>query len=289
MKPPPFAYSAPTTVAEAVTLLAREPNARLIAGGQSLMPILNFRLASPDRLIDLNRIGELAYIREDGGEIAIGAMTRQRAVEFSELVARKLPLFSEAILWVGHRQTRNRGTVGGSLCHLDPSAEIPLIAAVYDATLRTISPRGERRVAIAEFARDIMTTALEPDEILREVRLAPWPTGHGHGFVEFARRHGDFAVAAAAVLLSLDRTGKIERIALALGGVTATPRRLVDVERALVGRSLDAAAIDEAANAVLKIDAMSDATYPAWYRCKVGATMLRRAIAAAVQRTTRKI
>lgn len=280
MKAPPFNYHAPRSVGDALGLLAAQPNARLLAGGQSLMPILNFRLAAPDHLIDLNRIAELAYLRAsgDGSAIEIGAMTRQRDVEFSGLVAERLPLLAEAITWVGHRQTRNRGTVGGSLCHLDPSAEIPLVAAMHDATLRIASARGERTLAMSDFAREIMTTALEADELLVELRLPIWPAGHGAGFVEFARRHGDFAIVSAAALVQKDAVGRIARIALGLGGVAPTPQRLRATEAALVGAAADDEAIARAADAAGAIDAMGDATYPAWYRRKVAAAMMRRAL-----------
>lgn len=190
MKAPAFRYLAPDTLAEALRLLAREQNARVLAGGQSLVAMLNMRFAFPDCLIDINRVAELAYLRESDGGIEIGAMTRQRDVEFSPLVARRLPLWREAILPVGHRQTRNRGTVGGSLCQLDPSAELPTVALAMDAELTAASVRGERRLRMADFFAGYMTPALEADEILTSIRVQPWPAGHGHAFLEFARRCG---------------------------------------------------------------------------------------------------
>ncbi|MEO7403193.1 MAG: FAD binding domain-containing protein, partial [Burkholderiales bacterium] len=163
-------------------------------------------------------------------------------------------------------------------CHLDPSAEIPLVAMAMDATMRLVSPRGERLVPMSAFAKDIMTTALEPDELLAEIRFPIWPAGTKVGFREEARRHGDFAIAAAAVLVARDSAGRIERIAMAMGGVTPTPHRLAEAERAMLGRALDATTIEIAASAAQAIDAMTDATYPAWYRQKIGATMLRRVL-----------
>jgi len=287
MKPPPFAYHAPRTVADALKLLAEQPNARPLAGGQSLMPILNFRLGSPDHLVDLNRVEGLAYIREDQDAIIIGAMTRQRDIEFSPLVKARLPLMAEAIHWVGHRQTRNRGTIGGSLCHLDPSAELPTVAMAMDATLRIASATGERVIPMREFAQDLMTTSLAPDELLLEIRVPCWAAGAGAGFVEFARRHGDFAVVSAATLVTLDASGRIARASLTLGGATPTPHRLIETEAALVGRAPDPAALDLVAEAGRAVDTMGDVTYPAWYRQRLAATLLRRSLTQAFERAKR--
>ena len=282
MKAPPFNYHAPTSIGAAIELLASQPNARLLAGGQSLMPMLNFRLTHPDHLIDLNRIGELAYIREAGGEVAIGAMTRQREVEFSPLVAQRLPLLAAAIRWVGHRQTRNRGTVGGSLCHLDPSAEIPAVAMALDANLTIRSPRGERTITMREFARDLMTTALEPDELLTELRLTAWPVGHGAAFVEFARRHGDFAIIAVAAMVVIEG-GRIRRASITVAGVNSTALRLTEAEQALIGAAIKEAPAIGAAIAA-NVTAMGDATYPSWYRQKLAGSLTRRALVAAIEK-----
>lgn len=283
MKPPPFAYHAPRTLDAALALLAEKPNARPLAGGQSLMPILNYRLANPDHLVDLNRVEGLAYIRDEGDAIAIGAMTRQREIEFSALIGERLPLMAEAIHWVGHRQTRNRGTIGGSLCHLDPSAELPTVAMALDATLKIASKRGTRTLAMADFAQNLMTTALEPDELLVEIRVPVWPQ-HGAGFVEFARRHGDFAVVSAAAAIALDGAGRIARASLTLGGATPTPHRLRATEQAIVGRDRSDAVIALVAEAGRKVDAMSDNVYPQWYRQRLAATMLERSLKQAFAR-----
>ena len=277
MKPAPFRYHRPAALAEALALLAAQPNARVLAGGQSLMPMLNLRLAAPDDLIDIGRIPELAGIREHDGAIEIGAMTRQREVEQSTLVRQRLPLLSQAIALVGHQQTRNWGTVGGSLCHLDPSAEIPTVALAFDATLVVQSARGQREVAMRDFAQGLMTTALAADEMLVAVRFAPWQAGHASAFVEHSRRHGDFAVASAAVMMVRDGAGRIERLSLTLGGTAVTPVRLLEVESTLRGRLPDAEAIDVACAAVGSIDAIDDKIVPAWYRTRIAATMLRRA------------
>jgi carbon-monoxide dehydrogenase medium subunit len=289
MKPAAFTYHSPVSVGEALQLLAEKPNARLLAGGQSLVPMLNFRLASPEHLIDLNRIGDLAGIAEQEGAIVFGAMTRQRDIEFSALVARQLPLMAEAILHVGHRQTRNRGTIGGSLCHLDPSAELPTVCAAMDAMLEIRSAQGARTLRMADFALGTMTTALAAGDMLTAIRLQPWPRGHGYAFVEFARRHGDFAVAAAAALLQLDASGRIERASLALGGVAPAPLRVASAERRLVGaipgRETFAAAGAECAT----VKALEDPTYPAWYRQHLAKTLSERALALALTRATPEV
>ena len=283
MKPSPFVLHRPTTLPQALGLLASSDNARVIAGGQSLMPMLAMRLAAPDHLIDLNRIGELAYIREESGEIAIGAMTRQRDVEHSPLIAARVPLMHEAILHVGHRQTRNRGTIGGSLCHLDPSAEMPAVMIALDATLQVESTRGRRMLAMAEFADGMMTTTLQTDEMLTQIRIRPWPSPHGAHFVEFARRHGDFAVVSAAAMVDLDRAHRVARASLALGGVAGTPFRVTAAERALIGQS-DGVAFERAALAARESDALDDPAFPAWYRQRLSATLLAKAIKGAYGR-----
>src|SRR5579871_5271567 len=236
MKPPPFSYHDPRTVEDAVGLLNRLENAKVLAGGQSLMPMLNMRYVLPDHVIDLNKIPALSYIRETDGVIEFGAMTRQRDIEFSDVVKSRFPIVHEAILNVGHRQTRNRGTIGGSLCHLDPSAELVTLAAAHDATVTVTGPNGTRTIPFAEFPVTFMTTSLEANELLTRVSFPAWPAGHGYGFVEFARRHGDFALASAAALLEVDGSGRIKRASLTVGGVSVKPARMPSVEQALVGQ-----------------------------------------------------
>ena len=230
MKPPPFSYHDPRTVGDVVGLLGRLDNAKLLAGGQSLMPMLNMRFVQPDHVIDLNRVEGLSFIRENGGALEIGAMTRQRDLEFSDLVRRRCPLMHEAIRLVGHRQTRNRGTLGGSLCHLDPSAELVAVAAALDATVTVTGPNGAREIEFAAFPVAYMTPAVEPNELLTAVRFPLWPESHGHAFVEFARRHGDFAIVSAAALLTEDAAGKITRASVTLGGMGVAPVRAREVE-----------------------------------------------------------
>ena len=281
MKPPPFSYHDPRTVTDAVDLLSRLENAKLLAGGQSLMPMLNMRYVLPDHIIDLNKIEILSYLRETNGVLEIGAMTRQRDVEFSDVVKTKFPIIHEAILNVGHRQTRNRGTVGGSLCHLDPSAELVTLAAAHDATVTVQGPNGTRDIAFAEFPVAFMTTAVEPNELLTRVRFPRWPAGHGYGFVEFSRRHGDFAIASAAALLEEDGNGKIKRVSLTLGGVGVLPVRMREVEKALVGQTASEDLFREACEACRKVDAIEDVHAPANYRQHLAAVLSRRALVAA--------
>jgi carbon-monoxide dehydrogenase medium subunit len=280
MKPPPFSYHDPATVADAVGLLSRLENAKLLAGGQSLMPMLNMRYVLPDHVIDLNKIPGLSYLREENGALSVGAMTRQRDLEFSDVVRARHPLMHEAILNVGHRQTRNRGTVGGSLCHLDPSAEIPTVAAAVDATITIAGPKGNRDVAFADFPQGFMTPGIEADEMVIGVRFPAWPAGHGYGFVEFARRHGDFAIASAAALLE-EANGKIKRVSLTIGGVATAPVRMYEVEKALVGQAPTEDVFRDACEACRKIDALEDVHAPASYRQHLAAVLSRRALVAA--------
>jgi len=285
MKAPPFRYHAPRTLDEALSLLASLPGPRLLAGGQSLMPMLNFRLLAPEHVVDLNRVEGLSGIHEAGGEIVFGAMTRQREIEFSPLVEARLPLLAEAIQWVGHRQTRNRGTLGGSLCHLDPSAEQPTVAIAMDATLAIVGPAGRRELPMRDFALDLMTPALDEGEILAEVRIRPWAPGHGWAFLEFARRHGDYAIVAVAVLLELDASARASRVSITLGGVAATPVRVPEAEARLLGSTIDAEAIADAAACCGAVDALGDPQVPAWYRQRLARTLAGRAIPAALART----
>jgi carbon-monoxide dehydrogenase medium subunit len=287
MKPPPFSYHDPRTVEEAVGLLGRLENAKLLAGGQSLMPMLNFRYVLPDHVIDLNRIEALSYLRETDGALELGAMTRQRDVEFSDVVKQRFPILYEAILNVGHRQTRNRGTIGGSLCHLDPSAELVTMAAAHDAVATVAGPSATREIAFADFPVAFMTSALEPNEILTGIRFPRWAKGHLYGFVEFARRHGDFAIASAAALLELDAKGRIARASLTLGGVAVAPVRMAGVEKNLLGQLPSEELFRELCEECRKVDAIADVHAPAAYRQHLGAVMARRALVAAMTREVR--
>ena len=282
MKPPPFRYHDPGTVDEAVALASSLDNAKLLAGGQSLMPMLNMRYALPDHLIDLNRIADLSYIEESGGRVAIGAMTRQRDIERSDLLRRRCPLLRKALRQVGHPQTRNRGTIGGSLCHLDPSAELPAVLAALDATVHVVGPNGARDVPMADFPAFYMTPAIEHDEILGAVSFDPWPAGHGSAFVEFARRPGDFAIVGVAALLELEADGTVGRAAIALAGVGPGPARCAAAEERLAGRTPDAEAIRAAALTCADLEAMEDVHAPSSYRRHLAVELTSRALHAAL-------
>lgn len=284
MKPAPFDYHAPRSLAEATALLASLDNAKVLAGGQSLVPMMNFRYVIVDHLIDLGRIADLSGIAIDGTRARIGAMTRQRELEFSPEVAAALPLMSEALRHVGHRQTRNRGTLGGSLSHADPAAELPLVCAACDAEVEVASAAGTRKVPFRDFVTGFMTTALAPDEVLTAVEIPLWRPGHGYGFQEFARRHGDFAVVAVAALIDLGSDGRVRRAAIAVGGATEVPIRPAAAEQALVGRPLESAAIREAGEAAQEIAAMSDIHAGAEYRRHLAGVLTRRALADAARR-----
>jgi aerobic carbon-monoxide dehydrogenase medium subunit len=278
MKPPPFSYHDPRTVGEAVGLLGSLENAKVLAGGQSLMPMLNMRFVLPDHIIDLNQVAGLSYIRESADALEIGAMTRQRDLEYSDAVRAHWPIMHEALLQVGHRQTRNRGTIGGSLCHLDPAAELVSLAAGYDATVTVAGPKGERKIAFAEFPVAYMTPAIEPNEIVVGIRFPRWTPQHSHAFIEFSRRHGDFAITSAAVLIEADGGGKITRASVTLGGMGTVPRRATEVEQAIVGQVPSAALFREACESCRKLEAIDDVHAPASYRQHLAAVLSRRAL-----------
>jgi carbon-monoxide dehydrogenase medium subunit len=284
MKPPAFSYHAPETIPDAVALLGSLENAKLLAGGQSLMPMLAMRYVLPDHVVDLNRIASLSYLREEGGTLAIGGMTRQRDLEFSDLVRDRLPLMREAILQVGHRQTRNRGTIAGSLCHLDPAAELVAVAASHDAIVLVAGPQGTREISFAEFGLAYMTPAIGPDELVTGLRFPVWSSGHGYAFEEFARRHGDFALASAAVLLQGDGSGRIARAALTIGGVATLPVRMGAIEQALIGSVPSEKLFRELAESCRAIEAMGDVHAPSAYRQQLACVLARRALMRAAER-----
>lgn len=288
MKPAPFTYHDPRSVGDAVDLLARLDNACVLAGGQSLMPMMNFRYAMPDHLIDLNNVGELAYLRCEGDALRVGAMTRQRDLEFSPEIAARCPVLIEALVHVGHRQTRNRGTLGGSLCHFDPSAELVNVTALLGGTLHAVSKRGGRDIPVAEFGAGFMTTSLARDELLAGITLPLPERGRGHAFVEFARRLGDFAIVACSALIGLDRNGNIAEAAIALSGLHHAPLRLAPIERALKGEKPAAEAFKAAAAEAGKLDAMGDASISAAYRRHLARVMSFRALERAAARALEK-
>ncbi len=279
MKPAKFEYHAPASVEEAVALLKRHGGeARVLAGGQSLIPMMNFRVAAPAAIIDLNRIGDLAYIRVDGDVVRIGAMTRQRALEFSPVVRERLPLLHDAVSWIGHLPTRSRGTIGGSLAHADPAAELPMALLALDGEVTAQGPHGRRTIKAGDLFRASLTTSLAPDEVLTEVSFPVTPAGAGHAVEEFARRHGDFAIAAVAALVIRDGAGcRMARLATA--GVGPIPVRLTAAEAVLERQGLAPDAIAAAATAgAAAVDPMTDFNASAEYRRHLTEVLTRRAL-----------
>lgn len=287
MKAPPFEYFRPTTVTEAIEVLATQENAKLLAGGQSLMSMLNLRYLFPDVLVDINRIPELAGITVSAGKARIGAMTRQRTIEIDAALKQSAPIFAEAVKLLGHRQTRNRGTIGGSLCHLDPAAELPALALLYDASVEVAGVAGARRkIPIDSFIAGFMMPNIEPNEIVTAMELPLWKPGHGYAFHEFARRHGDFALASAACLVEKRGDGVIDRIAIAIGGVGSVPQRLRSAEAVLVGTRGDEDALQSALELCSDLEVLGDFHGSADYRLSVARSMLRKSLKSALSRSS---
>ena len=283
MKPAKFEYHAPASVDEALAILGRyDGEARVLAGGQSLVPMMNFRLATPKAIIDLNRIAGLSYIEEDGEVVRIGSMTRQRRLEFDPQVAVKLPLLREALRWVGHLPTRSRGTIGGSIAHADPSAEIPMVLQALEGEVVARGPQGERRIPAQNLFHAALTTSLAPLEIITEVRFPAMPVQAASAVEEFARRKGDFAIAAVAVTLLRDGE-RCTKARLATAGVGPTSIRLRDAEAVLEQKGLGEDAIAEAADkAKAQVDPVSDLNGSAEYRRHLTGVLASRAVLKAI-------
>jgi carbon-monoxide dehydrogenase medium subunit len=283
VKPAAFDYVAPRSLDEAIATLAEHGDeAKVLAGGQSLVPLLNMRLARPGLLIDLNRLPGLDYIRTDNGGLAIGALTRQRAIERSDLARSRAPLMVAATGYIGHPAIRNRGTVGGSLAHGDPVSELPCVAAALDATMIATSKAGDRAISAADFFQSVFTTALQPNEILTSIRIPGAPERTGGGFEELARRHGDFAIIGVAAVLSLETNGAIASARLAYAGGGDRPTRAPRAEAALVGQQPTADTFAAAAQlASEEIDPPSDMHGTAKYRRTIAVTLTKRALATA--------
>ena len=280
MKPVDFAWHLPKSVPEAVALLGALPNARLLAGGQSLVPMLNFRIAAPDHLIDLNAIDALRFIELRGDILAIGAMTTQRDIERSELVRQYCPLLSAAIAHVGHQQTRNRGTIGGSLCHLDPSAELPVVAAALDPMLVIAGANRERRLRFRSFPAGYLSNSLVPGELVTSIEFPILPECGRGAFVEVARRPADFAIVAVAAQLVMNGT-RVRSARIAIGGLAASPMRVEDIEDMIIGKELDEAFLAGAQSCAASLPAEGDSLNPAHYRQRLAGVLTRRALAGA--------
>lgn len=282
MKPAPFEYLEPASLREALEALAANEDSKALAGGQSLVPLLNFRLARPELLVDLNGLGELAYLRREDGVLRIGAMTRQSTLERSSLVAREWPLLHRALEFVAHPQIRNRGTVGGSVAHADPAAELPIAFTTLDARFRAVSLRGERWIDARDFFVNQLTSSLEPDELLVEIAVEPLAARGGSAFVEYARRHGDFALGGCAAQLTFDGEDNVTSAALTLLGAAPTPHRAAAAEQILVGRRVDVESATAAADAAIAdISPTGDIHGSSDYRRDLIRSLVRRAVIAA--------
>lgn len=287
MKPAPFEFHQPRTVEEALDLLARHgPAAKPLAGGQSLIPAMNFRLARPRVLVDLNKVAELAYVRTAGDRLHVGAMTRQRVAERDAAVAAHAPLIAEAMPHVAHAQIRNRGTIGGSLAHADPAAELPSVFTALGATFTLRGRHGSRTVAAGDFYTGLFATALAPGELLVDVAIPALPPRTGHAFVEVARRHGDYALAGAAVVVTQDEKGRCCEARIALVSVGDGPVLAAKAAKALVGEAPTPAAIAEAAElaGARDIDPPGDIHASAAYRRQLATVLTRRALTTAFGR-----
>jgi CO/xanthine dehydrogenase FAD-binding subunit len=284
MKPPRFDYRSPSSLDEALALRSEySDDSAVLAGGQSLMPMLNLRLARPEVLIDLGHVAELAGIRDLDGGVSLGAMTRQRCAERSDLIRRRAPLLQQALRHVGHPTIRNRGTVGGSLAHADPAAELPAVCVALDAELVARSAAGERTIAAENFYVGFMTTALAPDELLVEVRIPPVAGTLSTAFVEIARRHGDFAIVGVAAAIALDGEGVIADARLVFTGVGGLPVRAREAEASLRGSPAGAAAFAAAADLVgAELAPRTDAHATGDYRRRVAGVLARRALTEAM-------
>lgn len=291
MKAAPFAYHRPGTVTEAVEMLTEfGEDAKILAGGQSLVPMLAMRLTHFAHLIDISRIGELTGIDLVGGQIVVRAATPHALVGLDDEVAESVPLLTAATPHIGHFQIRTRGTLGGAIAHADPAAEYAAVALALDAQIEAASGRGRREIAAADLFTGLWETSLAPDEILTAVRFPVWTGRCGFAVEEFARRHGDFAIAGAAVALEVDDADRVTRCGIGLLGLGSTPLRGSDGEHAVIGQRLAEIDADEVGSATLAAltDVPADLQGSASYRRRVGAAMVSRALDSAVAQVTSK-
>jgi CO/xanthine dehydrogenase FAD-binding subunit len=280
VKPAAFVYHAPTSVEEALATLAElGDEAKPLAGGQSLVPLMNFRLARPAHLVDLNRVAEMAFLKTEGGTLSIGAMTRQREIERSRAVADGWPLLAAAVGKIGHVHIRNRGTIGGSLAHADPAAELPATMLALDATVVLRGPRGARAIPARDLFASHYTTTIEPDELLTEIQVPALLPNNGWAFEELTLRHGDFAIVGVAALLTASANGTIGEVRLAFAGAGATPLRAIAAERILGGERPSDELFRAAGNlASQEIEPDADIHATAEYRREIAAVLTRRAL-----------
>ncbi|MCC6780088.1 MAG: xanthine dehydrogenase family protein subunit M [Hyphomicrobiales bacterium] len=281
MKPAAFEYSRPADLAEACTLLAGHDDARVIAGGQTLVPLMAMRLARPGLLIDISRLAELAFVRREEGTVVIGATTRQCVLERDPIVAADVPLLAKVIPFIGHAPTRARGTIGGSLANADPSAESALVATTLDATLRYRDVSGSGEIAAADFFLGPMMTALPASAILTSVHFPVWSEARvGTGFHEISARKSDFAFASAAAQIALDGDNRCARATLGIGGITPFPMRLARIAEALQGTRAEPERVREAVTSALaEVEPLDDLHATAAYRRRVAVSLAVRAVA----------
>jgi carbon-monoxide dehydrogenase medium subunit len=287
MKPAPFEYFRPRSLDEALSLLAEHGgDAKPLAGGQSLIPAMNFRLATPSVLVDLNGLGELSYMRDESGDVRIGGMTRQRAVERSRLVSDRVPLIAETMPHIAHPAIRNRGTIGGSLAHADPAAELPAVMLALKASLTVSSRSGAREVPAEEFFVGLFSTAVQPGELLTDIRIPPPPARSGFAFQEISRRHGDFALVGVAAVVELDEEGRCAEARIALFSVGDRPMLAPHAAKALAGQPPSDGSIRAAADAAATqdIDPSSDIHASARYRRQLANVLTRRVLERAFER-----
>jgi carbon-monoxide dehydrogenase medium subunit len=287
MKPAKFDYYDPRSLDEALALLDRHSDdAKVLAGGQSLMPLLNMRLARPNVVVDINQIKDLNYVRASDGGIAIGAIARQRALQAEKLIAERVPILREAAYFIAHPQIRSRGTICGSIAHADPAAELPALALALDAKMTLTSAKAARTVAAEDFFQSFFTTALEANEILTEVRFPAPPKDSVWSVLEISRRHGDFAIAGIIAGLALEPNRQVvTRARLVYFGVGATPVRVTAAEEALIGQAASEPAFEAAAQSAKQgIDPSNDIHATEEYRRAVAATLTKRALRAALQK-----
>jgi carbon-monoxide dehydrogenase medium subunit/2-furoyl-CoA dehydrogenase FAD binding subunit len=286
MKPSAFEYFAPSTVKEAVGLLEKyEDEAKILAGGQSLVPIMNFRLGRPEVLVDINGIKDLDYIKEEEEALFIGALTRERDLELSPLVKEKCPILAEAVSFIGHVPIRNRGTIAGSLVHADPSSELPTVICCLNGEMKVVGPSGERALEPEEFFLTYLTTSLEPSEILVEVRIPTLPQNTAWSFVELTRRSGDFAIVGVATLLFMEDDGVCREARIALGGVAPTPIRAEEAEELLSGQVITEELIKKAgAEAAEATETEPDYHASAEYRKDMARVFVQRGLHEALSR-----
>ena len=290
MKPPLFRYQAPRTLKEAVVALASDPDAMVLAGGQSLLPAMNFRLANPSLLVDIQHVAELKGIAIEGGRIIVKAMTRHRELELDERVRAANPLLNEAMAHVAHIPIRNRGTVVGSLCHADGAAEVPLVLVLLGGSVLVEGPAGRREIAADEFFRFHLTTTRRRDEIAVEARFPVLRADSGWAFDEVTRRHGDYAIAGVGAVVRMNADGRLSEIRLAACGVTSRPIRLPQAEKLLNGTALSEADLKAAGRAAAEVVTAPDDMHASnAYRRRAVATLVRRMAAKAATRARERI